>query len=261
MPPGGTAIGWRVPSTARSTRIGLLLRSEGGIWIGIVQSDGSLRESDRSEKHPCRRRRRLINGGCESSAHFFMPSSFLLRIHTSPSVRYSSSVSAPAISAFLDQSRIVSLLVAFSFVTVPVPDLDLITERHASRQDHRSQRGHSWYDLHSYFLARESILAMILTALFSLRIVLGYDPLLSPQFLQTEIPAVSHFFPLHPAFTFAKAKTDEPSINSPTAPLSPFAGVAMRPSRLSSSAMTVCWSWSAPAPSTTPTLLSSTLVA
>jgi len=61
-----------------------------------------------------------------------------------------------------------------------------------------------------YFLARESILGYSTDSISSFAVI-GYDPLLSPQFLQTEIPAVSHFsfffLPFRfPAFTFAKAK-------------------------------------------------------
>ena len=42
-------------------------------------------------------------------------------------------------------------------------------------------------------------------------LVLGYDPLLSPQFLQSEIPAVSHSRPLHGLHERKrkKHKTDE----------------------------------------------------
>lgn len=42
----------------------------------------------------------------------------------------------------------------------------------------------------------------------SFPIVLGYDPLLSPQFLQTEIPAVSHSRLSRPSFPLEKTLTD-----------------------------------------------------
>lgn len=81
-------------------------------------------------------------------------------------------------------------------------------------------------------------------------LVLGYDPLLSPEYIQSEIPSVSHSAKKkREKLQNSKLQLTHISPNS----LVPPSGLAVaRPSRSSRSAMTASSSLSAPAPSMTP---------